>query len=127
MGVQAIHHQMPLGCLWNLGNRGLNMEQKVDFSAAIADAGSGNLSTDEIETGNQGLGAMPNVLKLPSLRIARSHGQVFDFALKSLNARHLVDTNAAFSLFSAFVCRQVDLTDVADLGIEVWVGGGLSQ
>ena len=86
-----------------------------------------HLPTGNIETGNQSLSAMTNVLKLAAFLLARSHRQVFGFALLSLNSGHFVDADGSFPGIGSLQGMEVRLADVGNFVVKRRVGGGFNQ
>lgn len=127
MDVQAVHDQMPFGGIRRHRQGVLDVGKIVGFGAPVSHSGSNNLPTSNIETSNQGLRAMPNLLKLPTFGFTRSHRQVFGFAFQCLNTCHLVQADGEFSIRCPFSRAQVGVADIFDFVLEGRVGGGFSQ
>jgi len=127
MRVEAIHHQMPLRGVGVSGDQRLEVGQKVGFRARIAYRTFRNAPGGDIKTGNQGLGAMTGIFKLLPLTLTGSHRLVGSTPFQGLNAGHLINGEGAFAALRSLYRTQVEVTDVFDLLIKLWVGGGLSQ
>src|ERR1700730_2331064 len=80
-----------------------------------------DLACGNVESGDQGLSAMPTILELTSLDLTRHHRQPRRDALQGLNTSHLVDRNRTMGIIGAG-CSLVNLTDVSALCIEGRIG-----
>lgn len=67
---------------------------------------------------------MTNILKLSSLGLTGSHGQVFGFALKRLNTCHFVEADGALACLRPLLGTQVGIANAFDFVIEGSSSGG---
>ena len=127
MGVEAIHHQMPLRRVRVSGEHRLEVGEIVGFVPRIAHRAFRNAPGGHIETGNQRLGAMTGIFKLLPFAPSGSHRLVWSTPFQGLNTGHLINGEGAFAALRPLYGTQVEGTEVFDLRIKLWVGGGLSQ
>src|SRR6266851_2196895 len=80
-----------------------------------------DLAGGDVESGDQGLSAVPPILELTPFDLAWHHRQPRRDTLQGLNAGHLVDRNRTMGVIGAG-CSLVNLTDVGALGIEGGIG-----
>src|SRR6266567_1006689 len=80
-----------------------------------------DLASGDVESGDQGLSAVPPILELTPFDLAWHHRQPRRDTLQGLNAGHLVDRNRTMGVIGAG-CSLVNLTDVGALGIEGGIG-----
>ena len=128
MGIETIGQEVPLGRLWVGANHLADMVGVINFGPSGPNVGCHHFPRDDIQTGNQTLGAMADIFKLLALDFARSHRQVKSLAFQGLNPRHFIGGNRAFALLGSADGRQVQISDLPDLLVKVFVFfGGFSQ
>ena len=92
MRVQLVSHEQP-DRLW-VGINGLgDMGKKVGFRAPWAETGCHDLTTHDIEIGDQGERAVAHILKLAAFRTPTLHRFGFGDPFERLNAGHLITTD----------------------------------
>ena len=124
MGVETIHDEMNFGGHRCWAEEGSEMSVYISLGAGVPDAGLVELTRRDIQRGDQGLGAMANVLKLHLFTAPRLHVQIGHGSFQGLNAGHLVETIRQFTALSPLGGLLVDLADVGDFGGELNIGGG---
>ena len=68
----------------------LRCSQKFGFGACGVHQWRQDLSLGHVPSGDEGLGPMTDILKLPALNFSRLHRQIRMQALQGLNARHFI-------------------------------------
>ena len=89
MDVQIVRYDLPLDIGSGAVEHALKESREVGFAPVLADP-AGNLSGRHVEPGDQGLGAVPDILELPPFDGARTQGQAWRAALQRLDAGHLI-------------------------------------
>jgi hypothetical protein len=105
------------------GEQVLHEGNEIVFGAGIADHAANHASGD-IERGDQGFRAVPDILELTPLDVPWLHGQAFRGALQGLDPSHLVDRNGLGALFRRRGRRLIDIADASTLRVEVRVRFG---
>lgn len=128
MGIEAIGDEMPFAGSAVAVNHLPDMGNIICLGTGVADHWSKNFPSHDIKAGNQGLGAVANILKLSALHQAWAHRQVGCFALDCLDTRHLISAYRAFPRLCSFYRTQIDLSNVAHFRVKVWIfRGGLTS
>lgn len=98
MGIETIGQEMPFCCLGVGFHHIAQMLGIVDFRSGGTDMRCDHMTGDNIQAGNQALGAMANVLKFLTLNFSGAHRQVKGFAFQGLNPGHFIGGNRPFAL-----------------------------
>jgi hypothetical protein len=114
MSVEVVGDDLPLGLCRCAGDQGFQEGGVVFFGAPGADRAR-DLAGGDIEGGDQALGAVTDVLVLPSLDPARAHRQARRGALEGLDAGHLVDRDATNVGLRALLRLAIDAADIGAL------------
>ena len=83
-----------------------------------------HLSGRHVEPGDQGLGAVADILELPPFDGTRAQGQARRTAFQSLDAGHLIERDGAHAGQRRRSGGVVDRADVGALGVEGRIGRG---
>jgi hypothetical protein len=120
--VQIVRHDLPLNIGCGTIEHSFQEGRKVALAPMVADLAE-HLSGRHVEPGDQGLGAVTDILELPPFNGARTQRQARRTAFQSLDAGHLVERNGAYP----GECRRfggvVDRADVGALSVEGRIGG----
>jgi hypothetical protein len=101
---------------------------EVGFGAGIPD-GAEDFAVGNIERGDQGFRAIPDVLELPPFDVSKLHRQTLGSTCQRLNTDHLVDRDSLHALLGGGGgggCLM-HRTDIGTLGVEVGIKPGVSQ
>src|SRR3984957_20422439 len=118
--VEIVADDIPPGVGGGAAQYPAEKSREILLSPRVADRPF-DFSCDNVESRDQGLSAMPAILELTSLDLARHHRQPRRDALQGLNTSHLVDRNRTMGVIGAGR-SLVNLTDVGALGIEGGIG-----
>ena len=106
------------------GEQCLQERHEIRLGAGIAD-GAADLAGGDIERGDQGFGAMPDVLELPPFDVPGLHRQARGGAFQRLDTGHLVDRNGLNALFGGGGGRLIHRADIGALACrsrdQAWV------
>ncbi len=123
MDVEIVCNNPPFG-LWRLVcDQSVQEDGEVLFGAPRANAAYDRAGCN-VEGGDQGLGAVADILILPPLDPARGEPQAGRGALKRLDAGHLVDRNASNTGLCARLSLGIDAADIGAFVLEQWIGPG---
>ena len=97
---------------------------EIGLGAAIPDSAA-DLAGGNVERGDQGFGAMPDILELPPFDVPGLHRQARGGAFQRLDAGHSVDRNGLHTLFRSGRGGLIHRADVGALrvGVGVRLGG----
>ena len=115
--VQVVGDDVPFGLVRRAGDQPIEEAGEVVFGASRPDD-TAHLAGGDIETGDQGLGTMADVLVFPSFDQARLERQRRGCALERLDAGHLVDRDGANPVVRSLPRTGVGRADVGALVIE---------
>ena len=101
-------------------NRVLQERHEICFGAGISD-GAADLAGGNVECGDQGFRAMPDVLELPPFDVSGLHRQAWGGPFQRLDTGHLVDRDGLHALLGGGGGRLIDRADVGALGVEVGI------
>ena len=121
--VQIVRHDLPLDIGCGAVEHSFKESREVGFAPVLADP-AGNLSGRHVEPGDQGLGAVADILELPPFDGTRAQGQARRAALQGLDAGHLIKRHGAHTGERGGSSRMVDRADVGALGLEGRIGHG---
>jgi hypothetical protein len=122
MGIELIQHNMIDLIPWIFLYQPLDKTSQVLFCASIPTVGI-DFTRGEINGGNQRLGAMSVVFKLPGNRLACRHEQILRYPFKRLDACHFIGTkdHLIFRLRDAVV----HLTNIGNSFLFALIGFGV--
>ena len=115
--IQLVYDEDPAR-LRVAGNHRFNVLGKVLLRPRRPNLGGDDLSGGHHKTGNQCLGAMPDVLEFAQRGLALDHRARLVLRFQGLNARFLIGRGEIDARLQEALGRQVERADEADLGIE---------
>src|SRR3982751_6680323 len=118
MDVEIIHHEVPASSRGIGGDGALDVRQEVGLGAGGTVRGRDDRTRAHVAVEDEGTGARANVLELPPLDLAGSHGQVGLLPLQRLNACQLVGTHHSLPLLGQLWRLAVEAADALHLLIE---------
>ena len=98
----------------------LQERHEIGLGAAISD-GAADLAGGNVECGDQGFGAMPDILELPPFDVSRLHRQARRGAFQRLDTGHFVDRDSLHTLFGGGGGCLVHRADIGALRVEVGI------
>ena len=115
-----VNHSPWRGC-WRGGEQILHKGDEILFGAGIADRAT-DRSGGDVESGDQGFRAMPDVFEFTPFDMPWLHGQAFGGPFQGLDPGHLVDRNGLTTLFGHGGRRLIYRADIGALLVEggVW-------
>lgn len=106
----------------------LDMLHKVFFGSGLPDGGGQDLPGGHFKIGNQALGSMTDVFKLPTLDLSGFHRQLGMESFQRLNTSHFVHANHMHPNMMQDRSLMVEPIHGSDLFLEgVWIGGASVQ
>jgi len=97
MGVEVVADHLPGRCRRRRGEQIVQECHEIRLGAGIADRAA-DLACRDIERGDQGFRAVPDILKLPPLDVPGLHRQARGSSLQRLDTGHLVDRDGLAAL-----------------------------
>ena len=118
--VEIVADDIPpcIGC--GAAQQAVEKSRKILFRAGVADHAR-DLAGGDIETGDQGLGAMTPIFELAPLDLAGLHRQSWRGTLQGLNAGHLVNRDRAMG-FIGIGGGLINRADIGAFSVEGGVG-----
>ena len=98
----------------------LQERHEICLGAAISD-GAADLASGNVECGDQGFGAMADILALPPFDVSRLHRQARRGAFQSLDTGHFVDRDSLHTLLGGGGGRLIHCADIGALRVEVGI------
>jgi hypothetical protein len=98
----------------------LQERHEICLGAAISD-GAADLAGGNVERGDQGFGAMPDILELPPFDVTRLHWQARRGAFQRLDTGHFIDRDSLHTLRSGGGGRLIHCADIGALRVEVGI------
>jgi hypothetical protein len=119
MRVEVVADHVPTCRRRRRGEQIVQERHEIRLGAGIAD-GAADFTRGNIERGDQGFGAVPDILELPPFDVPWLYRQVRGGAFQRLDAGHLVDRNSLHALpGGGGRGRLIHRADVGALAVEV--------
>jgi hypothetical protein len=120
VGVEIVADDFPPLRVLVRGEQGFKVSHVIGLSAAVTHSAL-DFAGDNIEGGDQGLRAVPDILELAPLHFPRLHGQRGRGAFQRLNTGHLIDGNGANTFLSRGRRFEIGGTNSGALGLKIRV------
>ena len=98
----------------------LQERHQICLGPAISD-GTEDLAGGNVECGDQGFGAMPDILELPPFDVSRLHRQAWRGAFQRLDTGHFVDRDSLHTLLGGSGGRLIHCADIGALRVELGI------
>lgn len=125
MGIELIQNKGP--CRVGIGGDGLGHgSDEIGFGAGRANGGCHNLSGGDVQIGNQGLGALSNLLKFALFDLSRPERLGGRSPLQGLNPRHFIGAQPMLTPRGGAHRVGIDFADGVRLLLEddgIFLGG----